>query len=328
MKQRIQKGWLLPLLFVLFFWTVPAVQAQSPELKLQSLLVELWPEYDQPEVLVIYRGELSSEVALPAELTFRLPGYIEEFHAIAVEQGGGLVNVDPAAIQVRREGEETLLTFPVTSPNFQFEYYDPVILSRQEQERRLAYRFEAPYPINQAIFQIQEPLPTQAFALVPEANRTFDGQNGIVYRTVEAGSLAAGETFDLSATYRRPTDALTVESLPSAAPEGQSPLDISVVSDTPISPDFNLGYVLIGAGVILLLGTGGYWWWSRRLEAGEARPANRARLRRRPDSGSRSESRASRRAVKAAPGGFCYRCGTALREDADFCHSCGARRRE
>lgn len=42
-------------------------------LTLSSVEVDLWPEYDQPAVLVIYRVVLPASVVLPADLTLRIP---------------------------------------------------------------------------------------------------------------------------------------------------------------------------------------------------------------------------------------------------------------
>ncbi|MBE9473998.1 MAG: hypothetical protein IMY85_03840, partial [Chloroflexi bacterium] len=43
---------------------IPSIQAQeSPSI--DTLVIDLWPEYDKPSMLVIYKAELSPEVSLP-----------------------------------------------------------------------------------------------------------------------------------------------------------------------------------------------------------------------------------------------------------------------
>ena len=37
---------------------------------IETLHVDLWPEYDKPDMLVIYRLELSSDVSPPIKLNF------------------------------------------------------------------------------------------------------------------------------------------------------------------------------------------------------------------------------------------------------------------
>ncbi|MHB1119312.1 MAG: hypothetical protein ACYC11_04545, partial [Bellilinea sp.] len=48
------------------------IQAQS-DLVLESMDIGLWPEYDRPDVLVIYRMTLANEVPLPAQMSIRIP---------------------------------------------------------------------------------------------------------------------------------------------------------------------------------------------------------------------------------------------------------------
>ena len=50
--------------------------AQSP-VPLEILNIALWPEYDQPEVLIIYRGQIAEDVPLPAQVSFDLPADVD-----------------------------------------------------------------------------------------------------------------------------------------------------------------------------------------------------------------------------------------------------------
>jgi hypothetical protein len=320
MKQKPRWAWLTLLPIVLLFPLV--VKAQSPPLQLNTLFIEIWPEYDQPETLVIYRAELSPTTSLPAQLTFQLPGYIEKIHAVAVEQNGTLVDVAANTIEMRHEGNSLGLTFPTSSPRIQFEYYDPVILSKQDQARQLAFQFSIPYNIETTILQIQEPFQAQDFALTPKAGNTFTGRDGLKYHTIEIAGLTPVDTFELAATYNRDTDELSVQQVTRNA--ANPPSDTSVLVEPPTNEVFskpiNWGYVLIGAGVVLLLGVGGYWWWSQQKQVEPEPPPRRS---------TRPGRRRKAKPQTASPtsGGYCYRCGTALREDAQFCHSCGAARR-
>jgi hypothetical protein len=301
----LRVSWLFLLLGVLCFWPDPVARAQSSAISFKNLLVEIWPEYDRPEVLVIYRGELSPTTSLPAQLTFRLPGYLEAMHAVAVERDGVLVDVAPAVIELRHEGEDLLLIFSTDSPNIQFEYYDPVILSRQNQNRQLAFQFVVPYNLEIAIFEVQEPVQAEDFSLTPEAGNTFIGRDGLTYHTIQLADLTPSDTFELSATYQRDTTGLSI-------------------TETPARGNLNLGYVLIGGGVLLLLAVGGYWWWSTHRQA-EPGPPRRSATR--PKSRRKGRQKESDKTPTVSSGGFCYRCGTALRTDANFCHVCGAERR-
>ena len=318
----LRVSWLFLLLGVFCFWPDPVAMAQSPAITFQNLLVEIWPEYDRPEVLVIYRGELSPATSLPAQLTFRLPGYIEEMHAVAVERDGNLVDVDPAVIELRHEGEDLLLTFSTDSPNIQFEYYDPVILSKQDQNRQLAFQFAVPYALETAVFEVQEPVQAKDFSLTPEAGDTFIGRDGLTYHTIQRTDLTPPDTFELAAAYQRNTNELSTQQLTDRS--GAPAQDTSAVTEAPAREDLNQGYVLIGGGVLLLLAVGGYWWWTSSRPAATGPSRRRAT---RPKSRRKGRQKERDKTPTVASGGFCYRCGTALRDDASFCHNCGAERR-
>jgi hypothetical protein len=233
--------------------TLPA-QAQTGSPILKNLLVEVWPEYDRPEVLVIYRAELSPDVTLPATLTFHLPGHIEKMNAVAVEQNGMLVDVAPASIALRRQDNELFVTFSAASPKIQLEYYDTAILTRQNADRQLNFEFLASYPVETGIFEVQEPRQAQNFSLTPAPGQTFTGSDGLTYHTIQVAGLTPPDKFELTATYRRATDQLSV-------PGAAAPVE------TPAASNFNLGYLLIAVGVVLLLAAGGYWWGTKRRQS-------------------------------------------------------------
>ncbi len=310
-------------LFSIFFLIQSTALAQSSPVQIKSLLVDIWPEYDRPETLLIYHVELAPATALPAQLTFRLPGYLEKMHVVAVERDGALVEVSPDTIELRHEGDQLWLSFSTPVPKLQFEYYDPLILKKEGAKRQLKFDFEAPYAIERATFQVQEPLQAENFAATPTPNSSFTGNDGLKYNTVEIAGLAAKETFTLTANYTRPSDELSAPLV--AGTNAEHAADLSVVAEPPANENLPLGYTLIGVGVVLLLGTAGYWWWSKQKGTTQtSRP------------GPRQKRKATPKPVKVtsqaqptfSASTFCYRCGAALRDDANFCHNCGAERRK
>lgn len=334
-------GWLILFLAALALLPLPA-QAQTSSPQLARLMIEVWPEFDRPEALVIYRAELAPETALPAELTFRLPGQIEAMHAVAVEQDGSLLDVNPDLIELSQEGNESLLTFPATSQNIQFEYYHPNILTKQNQTRQIKFEATVPYDIEMAILQVQEPIQSTDFSMTPAADNTFTSVDGLKYNSAELPGVTAEQTISLVASYQRQTDELSVNLMADDV-EGLSgtisgpPSNDSV--ETATAGNLPIGHILIGAGVVLLLGTGGYWWWSNsRAKLAESSAPRRRPGRRKKQAGASGANASPKETspVSRAPhqpsrpaktGGYCYRCGAALRSDANFCHICGAERR-
>ncbi|NJN93982.1 MAG: zinc ribbon domain-containing protein [Anaerolineales bacterium] len=314
------------LLFSLF-WIVGGVVAAQTPIMLKSLEVELWPEFDRPETLVIYRAELAPTVTLPVEVTFRLPATVESMFVVAVERDGVLIQVNEDAFKLERADDAMLLTFSTPVPRIQFEYYDASILTKQGAERQLNFEVVASYPTEKALFQVQEPFQAEKFTLTPPASSTFTGTDGLTYAVVEIAGLARDETFTLTATYSRPTDTLSAQNL--AGPTAEHAADLPAAAESPVAQppaneNLTLGYGLIGIGVTLLLGVAVYWLWSKKAAPAKARPASR-----RPKRTAKPvEASAPVTSPAAGPTrNFCYRCGVALREDANFCHSCGAERR-
>ncbi len=308
--------------------------AQSSAPSFETVNISLWPEFDRPDVLVIYHGELSADTELPAQLTFRLPGYVENMHAVAAQENDALLNVDPASIEWTHEGDDATLSFPTSSPEIHLEYYDPIILTKQGQTRQITYTLFVPYDTATAFVEIQHPIQSEGFSISPSPADTRVGSDGLEYSMVQVDNLLAGDTFELSITYQRSTSELSASSLSSEAPA----LPVDQPAPTASGEENPWTYAMygaIGAGVVFLL----FWWRETTLRSRmqaeyqkrppSAPPSRRTRRGKR-GSGKREPStppppRPSRADEPAAM--FCYQCGTALREDAKFCHSCGAPRR-
>jgi hypothetical protein len=283
--------------------------AQTLPLQIDNLLVEIWPEYDHSEVLVIYQATLDPTTPLPTEVTIPLPAYVDELHVVALVQNNALVEAPTDSFNLRREGNMVFLDLFLPVHTFQFEYYDPIILTREGETRMLTYQFLAPYPVKAATFEIQEPFQASQFTSTLAPTASFQGSDGLTYNLVQVENLAAEETFDLSATYQRNTDVVSTQNLD---PRPASPPTSPPAATT--NDNQTLGYVLIGVGAFLFLGAVGSWWWSRReADIAPTRPVLKG---------------LQKGTTSTKTAGFCYRCGTALRREANFCHTCGAARRQ
>ena len=70
---------------------LPTSAGAQSEPKMEQINIELWSEYDQPSMLVIYEFVVSQETPLPAEVTLRFPNE-GNLVAVAVEENGELFN--------------------------------------------------------------------------------------------------------------------------------------------------------------------------------------------------------------------------------------------
>jgi hypothetical protein len=327
-KWRLLGVWAL-ILFSLLLLTQAAVMAQSSAIEIKTLLVELWPEYDRPETLVIYHVELAPSTALPAQVTFRLPGYLEKMHVVAVERDGVLVEVNPDSIELKKEGDKLWLSFSSPVPKIQFEYYDPMILTKQEQNRQLSFDFVAADEVEKLTVQVQQPSGAGDFSMAPAPSTTFTGSDGLKYHAVEIAGLAAPETATVTADYTRPSDELSAQRLNGENAE-HAPDLAGANAEVPPNGNLTLGYTLMGVGAALLLGVGGYWWWSKRRASPSPATRGPVQGQKRKVGAKKVKAMAQTQAASSASSisNFCYRCGATVREEANFCHVCGAERRK
>lgn len=313
--------------FILMLLLAGPGLAQTP-VSLTDLNIAIWPEYDQPEVLVIYRATVADDVTLPAPVTFNLPPTVETLHAVAFfdQEQGSLVNAD---YELLPGDDGNVLSLTTPSRQIQFEYYSGDLLSTNGENRQLTFIFIPSSDIANFTLELQQPTTAQAFTSDPSPATTEVRQDGLVYALYNEGAIAAGDSFSLQASYSRSTDELSIEtfegvSIPSS-PE-QTPVEIGGrgVRDY-------LGLILIVAGVLLLIGAFAYWFWSQRAVVVPEPEKRRSPARRRSPSGKRQRTGTSRSPLPSRAdnksAAYCHRCGTKLRDGAEFCHACGAERR-
>lgn len=293
------------LLLALAIMPVPG-RAQA-DLRLARMEVALWPEYDRPSMLVLYKAALPASITLPVELTFRIPVAAGEPHAVAIQQPGGpLMN---AGYTRQVNGEWALITFTATSPQVWLEYYDPG-LNVESRQRRFEYRWPGDYAVDSFLIEVQQPTGASDLRVSPVTVTSRQGQDGLIYHSAEVGSFEAGETFTIRVEYQKDTSALSAD-------------DLDIQPSAPLAPvttgRFDLRSLLPWAlgilGLLLLVG-GGWWFWSSSREEVPVRDRRRRRAPATP-------------ADATAPGDgvYCHQCGKRASPGDRFCRSCGARLR-
>lgn len=313
------------------WWDVSYTLAQSPvptpaaapaPAALAHLEIALWPEYDRPEVLVIFRGQLPDSQPLPAAVVFRLPSTVSALNAVAYldESRNTLVNVPQYAFNPADDTK--MLSFSTPARRFQFEYYAADLLSKQGQGRTLSFSYTASADIGDALFEVQQPAGATGYTSDPPPSTAESRPDGLTYAVYQLGAVPTGQTRSLRATYSRTTDDLTAKSLgiTLATSSDQPAVEVGGATGLPT----NRALILIGAGVLLVGGAGGYWAWSRRTAGRDLAANNQPQTAPRP---ARPRKRPRPPAASSQPAAYCHRCGARFRGDAQFCHACGAERR-
>jgi hypothetical protein len=293
MRKRLSLLMILGMLFA-----IPAAASAQTEIKLSSVKVQLWPEYDQPSMLVIYDFKVAESTPLPAKISLRLPA---DANVIAVAFDDGAGNLINAAFEGPvKGGEWQTLTITVDSlTTYRFEYYEA--LSANGKTRQFNYVWPGDYAVESFSIGVQEPVDTITLSAEPTLNKTQ--RNGINYYESKSLGLAAGEQFTLNLQYDKSSNQLT-------APSGVQTAPIDQNTEGRISFNSYVPYILGVIGLTLIAGGLVYYFQPGRARGGKKR----------------SRSRPPRE--QADDGNIhCHQCGTRARPGDRFCRTCGTRLR-
>jgi hypothetical protein len=300
----VKKIVLLSLFALLVF--IPSVQAQeSPSI--DTLVIDLWPEYDNPSMLVIYKAELSPQVSMPAEITFRIP--VEAGTPLVVAVGPDANSVADVVYDTQVMGDWLEVSFIATTPSIQLEYYDPRLL-KEGKQRSYDFTWPGDYSVNSLVLQVQHPTDATDVTVTPNMGRTLQDSIGFIYNIIEVGKLDQDSVFDIGLSYLKESDSLSIESL-----QIQASATITPGTSNLLNLDQWWVWLLIALGLILI-GGGGYWYW--RMGRQEPAPKKR-RHHQSPDQDADGVS--SGKAI------YCHQCGKRAGAGDRFCRSCGTRLR-
>lgn len=300
----------LALILIILLASTPLklVFAQDP-IKLSSMEVDLWPEYDRPTVLVIYRITLPATTSLPVDLSFRIPSAAAEPSAVAVRQTTAEGQAGLFTIPYERQvvGDWGVISLTATSPELQIEYYDPGLVKEGE-TRQFEYNWPGDYAVDALKMQVQQPLGASEMNISPSSGQGVAGSDGLVYYNKEVGALMAGQTFSLRINYKKSSDDLTATNLP-----------VQPSAPVSITPERNnllviLPWTLGTLGVVLIVG--GVIWYLRSGRGKEEEPSHRRR-----------RTATSKEPEKAEDYIYCHQCGKRAGPGDRFCRMCGAKLR-
>jgi hypothetical protein len=294
------RRWWWLILYLAWGGSVAPTQAQTA-LQLTQLQIELWPEYDRPAMLVIYRGTLAADVPLPAAVEFEIPLRAGPPAAVAYrDTTGQLINLK-YSLNPSGSGEQAVLAFETPTASFQFEYYDPEF-DVSFVNRHYIFTASTPYPIQSLQLKVQLPSGASDLTTRPPLVQQLQDSRGVIYYLGERDNLAPGDPITLDLTYSKPDDILTVEQ---AAGKGKTALEP----------------LLVGVVVMVLAGGVAIGWglWSRFRPAPAARSAKSTRS---PRPAAQAKSTPAQAAV------YCHHCGQRAQPGDMFCRECGTKLRE
>lgn len=319
--EMMKRIFLLLLLLLLILPTATAFGlAQAPTVtELESLAVELWPDYDRPSVLVLLTIALPADAPLPATVSIPLPEDADLNAVAGFSEPNALVNID----QFEQQGDRLMVTTP--DRRFRVEYYVPYTANGTE--RSFTFDWTSDLAVNQLSTVVQQPLAAANLAITPEPVAEGPARgDGLNYFELLDTSLAPGETFTVDIGYEMPVPTLSAELVQSdgtGAATGDSPAAVPTATTQPN----NWTLIAIGGGLLLIALALFVWQIISRRNSGQ-----RARKPRPQRAAAGTKARPAQPAARPKPqaqtaaGGkarFCHNCGTAAAPEDRFCSNCG-----
>jgi hypothetical protein len=301
--------WALPVLIglaLLSFRFAPVATAETND-RLANLQINVWPEYDDTRVLVMYDGELADATNLPRDISLFIPSTASLSAEAYVDANGSFINIpDKPTTQDTGDGF-TSVTVKLPAAKFHLEYYyNPL---QGSPDKTMEFVYKAAQPAENVQLEIQQPLKADNFSTDPATQVKTTDAHSFTFYIFNYASLDVGQTQRIKISYTKTDPNPSIASIPQPASASASAL-----ADTQQALPFSslLAPVLI-AVALALMALGGFAWWSRGRNAMEPAPAR--------------TDNARRRQPRQGATGFCVQCGRGLEADDVFCPRCGTRRR-
>jgi len=283
----------------------PVTVSAQTAITFTKIIINIWPEYDRPGVLVFYQITLSPQTSLPATLTLRIPKAAGNPYNVAMKDIDGRLDSLRSTSVVEEDWIRVTFTTPV--PEIQFEYYDPAIISTSSLHE-YQYTWPGGFDAESVVLVIQQPLAAENFQVQPAMGSGRMSSDGFTYYESVVGKLKADVPFSIKLKYDKTGTNLSAPS--------QSVSPVETISTSTLgwqTLNEALPYVLGGLGVLLILASG-YWYWR------SGKTLTMAFRRRHVPSRTKETDGES-------AGIYCHRCGRKAVSGDVFCRSCGTKLR-
>jgi hypothetical protein len=284
------------------------VLAQTSPPALATWDTQVWPEYDQPSVLVISSGTFVDETSLPQQVRVPIPAGAA-VHAVAYPEASG--NLLSLAWTVEPGVDGQTVVFDLNQPSFVVEYYADIITPPPS--RSFDLNLVAPYSAQQSSLTLRQPSRARELQTTPAMVPGGVDALGNPTYTLDMGALAAGASTPVRVSYTKTDVQPSVLSDPAAPIASESSATASVWP------------WLAGVAAAVLAGGVTFYLVQRRRSASTSRQARRRTARKQGTQPARQPAGGAEPAGSATR--FCVQCGQKFEGSDKFCRNCGAPRR-
>lgn len=222
--------------------------AQSTPEAIQVLQVDVWPDFDKPNTLVLLTGVLPEVTALPTQVRIPIPENAQVNAVARITASNVMVD------DIEFEVSPTEVTFVTPDRAFRVEYYVPY-----EQEGTLhsaEFVWQSSLGVTQMSVSVQQPRHATELTVEPTAvNSNINEVDGLTYHTLSSVIVPPNTQYKVVAQYQLPTGELTSPPIQTTAPE------------IPEESNNNIALYLIALGVFLI-GVSLFWqvWRDRKAK--------------------------------------------------------------
>jgi len=268
--------------------------AQNPVSVIDTLDIDIWPDYDRASVLVLLTGTLPKDTLLPASVTLPLPKAARLNAVARIDSKDGSMKDD---IFSSTDPPGTL-TFITPDLRFRVEYYLPYTVI--ENRRSFDYTWLAAVSVNYFQLRVQRPTSASILKTEPDTANVVRRGDGFDYHTFPVRAVQAGQSFSLRVDYKMTTAQLSATSLPPTNTNMQSPA-------LPATPGSGINWALaaVVTGGLIIIGALIWQIASRRSSANLRKPVDL-------------------QVKKRSQANFCRNCGEPIDEADRFCRGCGS----
>jgi hypothetical protein len=277
--------------------------------EVENLEVVFWPEFDTPDMLIIYRITLSESTALPASVSVPIPSEVGSPHAVAVADRDGSLYMTPYTLE--EQGDWVIVTLEASTTVARVEFYAD--LEIEGENRSFIFEWPGGLDVGEFSYDFQQPAGAGEPTIDPPFEASRSGLYGLTYFSGTLGALDADSTTSIQLSYIRQESGLTADFIQQGPPlgrpdatQGETP-DVTVV----------LMWIGIGLAAVLIVVVAFMLIRLRQERESNARPRRRQRSRGRPEEQDQLDAATV----------FCHSCVRQAGASDRYCRSCGSQLR-
>jgi hypothetical protein len=283
-------------LIVLLALILPATgHTQGKATAIDSLAIELWPDYDRASVLVLLTGTLPANTTLPATVILPIPETAQLNAVARIDSSDGQMKDDIFSSPVPGG-----LSFNTPDLRFRLEYYFPYVVN--DNQRTFNFTWLAAISVNKFQLKVQQPISASLLITEPMPINVFRGKDGFTYHAFPEQVVPAGQSFSVRVNYTMTAAQLSVERL---TPPGTRVQEPGLPPTAKTGADVNWPLLAVVAGGIIIVIVFVWQIATRRTESNQPITFNAT-------------------ANKESYPKFCSNCDNPIDIDDRFCSKCGA----